>query len=394
MNGRNDEVEVEDVLARLEAMAARLDEQDAEIARLRAMAATTVSAPEASAAPASKVGRRAMLTKVVGATAAAAVLTVAKEATTAEAATRTTVLAGDGSNANVGLMAVPGGDDPAAFVPGPINAHGVIGGLRVPLPTAPLASGVLGLANTTVGVEGVTNSGYGVYGLSSSGPGMFAGSGSNIGLYANSVQSTGVFATAPVQAVWGRTTAGVGVFGQATATNGIGVYGAAPAAANTWAGYFEGNVFVTGRVFTAAGGILSASRQSDGSMRVLHSQDSTEPVIEAFGRGTLTAGRAVVDVDPDVAAASPGADYLVFVTEESEKGEAGGLYVAARQQGRFEVRARSGSGSGTFAYRVVARLKATSRGPSARPADSTAVKPQRRVDQPAPSLPTVDPKER
>ena len=117
-----------ELLARLEALALRLDEQAVEIAELKAekaeravgiarlTAQPAVSTPEA-VGTAKRVGRRGMLQKAVAATAAAALLTVAKEAPTTHAASRTTLLSGIGSAADVGLIATYGADDPLSYLP-------------------------------------------------------------------------------------------------------------------------------------------------------------------------------------------------------------------------------------------------------------------------------------
>ena len=205
-----------------------------------------------------------------------------------------------------------------------------------------------------VGVDGRSGSGYGVYGLSQSGPGVFGGSNSHYGVYANSNEGTGVFATAPQKAVWGRTVSatGIGVFGQATATGGKGVYGYAPTQPNTWAGYFEGNVYISGGLAGVAP-ISSMAQAPDGSLRTLYSMDSAEPVVEDFGESTLAQGQAVVTLDRDFAAVAEGGAYQVFLTEY---GDLGTLFVAGRTPTSFAVRSRTGA-SGGFGYRVVATRK-------------------------------------
>src|SRR6476619_7505307 len=102
------DVTMAELLARLEAMAARLDDQagqidelTAENAGLKAQMARLVPVvaepQQAHAVAEPREKRRGMLRKVLGATAAAALLTIAKEAATAEAAVRATSLSGTGS---------------------------------------------------------------------------------------------------------------------------------------------------------------------------------------------------------------------------------------------------------------------------------------------------------
>src|SRR5690349_2061598 len=87
-----------DLLARLEALTTRLDDLEVENDGLKAQVAR-LAMPWAEAGATDlgtthKVQRRGMLRTVLGATAAAAVLTVAKGATTAEAAGRGNVSTG------------------------------------------------------------------------------------------------------------------------------------------------------------------------------------------------------------------------------------------------------------------------------------------------------------
>jgi len=210
---------------------------------------------------------------------------------------------------------------------------------------------VAGTSPAGTGVRGNSTSGYGLFGVSQSGPGVFAGSISNAGVYADSGTSTGVFSTSTRTAVWGRSVAGTGVFGQAT-DRGVGVYGAS--AAPGWAGYFEGNVYVTGRV-VQAGAAASTATTTDGSTRTVYSVDSAEPLVEDVGEGTLAKGRAAVALDAEFAAVADGGAYHVFLTP---KGDCNGLYVASQTPAGFEVRElKGGAAALAFSYRVVAKRK-------------------------------------
>jgi len=217
--------------------------------------------------------------------------------------------------------------------------------------TAPsgATTGVLGRVSSPAGIA--------VRGIGGSGVGVFGGSGGNIGVYADSASSTAVFATSPARGVWGRTTAGIGVFAQATAGGTVqnrsyGLYAAAPGPG--WAGYFEGNVYVTGQVIQA-GAAASTATAADGSTRAVYSVDSAEPLVEDVGEGKLVGGRAEVKLDPDFAAIADGGTYQVFLTPE---GDSKGLYVTEKSPGGFVVREQqNGTASLAFAYRVVAKRK-------------------------------------
>ena len=415
MGELTDERAGEDVLARLAAMQARLDEQAAMVARL--MATTPGAASWATAPAEPRPGRRGMLTKALGATAAAALLAVAKEAAPAHADSRTTLTAGGASTNNYGILSTYGaGIDPATQVPAlGSTTHGVLGTYSAAGPSPTRKAGVTGIGSQSagvVGVQGVSTDAAGVFGKStaaegvfgestnhngvggtstnfsgvigiagSAGPGLGAPFGvvgtsiasvgmfgssmdnigvralstNNVGVFAESGANTGVYASSPARGVWGRTTNGIGVFGQATHANGFGVYGAAPTAPGTWAGYFEGHVYVSGGLANGAVS-TSAAPSPDGSLRTLYSVDSAEPVVEDFGEGQLVGGKADVMFDPEFAAVAGGSAYQVFLTEY---GDLGTLYVADRTPTRFEVRSRTGA-SGGFGYRVVAKRKGAS----------------------------------
>jgi hypothetical protein len=216
-------------------------------------------------------------------------------------------------------------------------------------------NGVAGRSNGAA-LRGDSTTGFGLYANSQSGVGAFGSSNTGFGVYANSNENTAVFATG-ARGVWGRATAGIGVLAQATASGTVqnrsfGLYAVAPAPG--WAGYFEGNVYVTGQVYTAGGGVLAPAQGSDGTTRALYSLDTAEPVVEDFGEGRLANGRAAVRLDSNFAAVADGSAYHVFLTEG---GDYGGLYVPKKDATGFEVRARDSAAAGTFSYRVVARRK-------------------------------------
>ena len=200
-------------------------------------------------------------------------------------------------------------------------------------------TGAYGTSNSGVGTIRISNQAAGVYGISTNGPGVYAASGAGPSVFAESSRT----------AVWGRSVAGAGVFGQAT-DNGIGVYGAA--GAGGWAGYFEGNVYVSGRM-TQAGAAASMATAADGSTRTLYSLDTAEPLVEDVGAGALADGRADVALDPSFAAVVAGDAYTVFLAEE---GDHRALFVEKKSPIGFTVRAKgSPTAGGTFGYRVLAR---------------------------------------
>jgi hypothetical protein len=124
-------------------------------------------------------------------------------------------------------------------------------------------TGVFGYTRATSGP------GYGVWGISDSSNGIgvygwgYASSGYNYGVYGESNSTSGVgvggWATSTTGnsiAIYGESysTGGIGVQGYASASSGItyGVYGLV-ASTNGWAGYFVGDVNVTGTLSKSAG---------------------------------------------------------------------------------------------------------------------------------------------
>ena len=180
----------------------------------------------------------------------------------------------------------------------------------------------------------------------------FGGSSGGFGFWGNSTTSAGIY---------GTSTTGPGV--RAESTNQFGLHAKGP----TWAGVFEGNVFVTGRVIAQGGVGASATA-------------TTRALAEDVGEATLTNGKATVALAEDFATAANG-DYRVFLTELADLG---GLFVGRKGPKEFEVRSR-GTGqvaaSGRFDYRVVAKTAGPRQAPLA-PPDLTTVKPAPPLPEP------------
>jgi len=138
----------------------------------------------------------------------------------------------------------------------------------------------------------------------------------------------------------------------ATSFSGTAIFAAA--GPPSFAGYFEGNVVISGSL--VGGGAKSAAvRHPDGSHRLLYSMESPECWFEDFGKGKLVRGRARVKLDRDFAAVVRTNNYYVFVTAE---GDSKGLYIGSKNQSGFEVREQqNGNSSVRFSYRIVAKRK-------------------------------------
>lgn len=390
------------VLARLEPLTSRLDEQAGTIAAQQARIAQLEGAlqrhPEdvpARAIPAgagsSTTSRRGLARRLFGVAVAATLLAVAKEPATAFAYGRGTTLGLGGSTANYGFVGTSGTSDPLTRLP-PLGAQafGLVGSSSAAAPSPAFSSAVAGFANEHGGLMGLSNSNVGVYGHSSSHTGVFGVSESNAGVYGQSQTHIGVYGLSTVTGVVGVGTSNSGVQGSSTygpgvycesSTNaglyatsgytgvfgtsaGIGVWGATSsgtaifgqAGGGGWAGHFAGNVYINGSLTVTGSFPKSAAvAHPDGSYRRMYCQEAPEPYFEDFGRAPLVNGQATIALDRDFAAVVNADDYLVFLTE---LGDSGGLYVVNQTPTSFTVQARAvGPKDAGFAYRLVSRRK-------------------------------------
>jgi hypothetical protein len=156
----------------------------------------------------------------------------------------------------------------------------------------------------------------------------------------------------------------VGVFADADLEHagdgvlGIGVLGTVFPPGKGFAGFFGGEVRITGNLsvggdLTALGAISANVSHPDGSLRRMYALESPESWFEDMGRAEVVAGRARVELDNEFAAMVQTNDYHVFLTPE---GDTQGLFVSTRTPVAFEVREQQGGTSNfTFSYRVVAK---------------------------------------
>jgi hypothetical protein len=236
-----------------------------------------------------------------------------------------------------------------AFVPGNAGVFGHAEAVNTPgvMGQHNTGTGVLGEA-AGIGVSGVS-AGVGVYGL------IVSGSGNTIAVYGyNGSDDPGPSAGAGGFGVYGLSAKGHGVVGAATTTGAAAVVGSVNGLAGAYAGVFFGPVVVEGD-FTVVGGAKSAAvPHPDGTHRRLYCMESPESWFEDFGKGQLECGQAEVTLDPDFAAVVHVDDYHVFLTGYNGQSD---LSVCERTSSGFQVRATSGTGSGAFSWRVVAKRK-------------------------------------
>jgi hypothetical protein len=229
-----------------------------------------------------------------------------------------------------------------------------------------LHAGVLGMAGTQPGVIGFSANNDGVQGISFNGAGVsgrtasFTSSGvtgvagiegppPGMGIPA----AAGVLGTASdAPGVIGTSNARIGVYGFSTGNAGV-----VGESVNSFAGYFAGNVVVTGDLFVAGAFNKKgcAVPFPDGTHRALYCMESPDLWFEDFGATKLRRGRATVKLDADFAKVIKRGDYHVFLTP---RGDCRGLYVRSQGGLSFEVRELAGGTSSVaFSYRIVGRRK-------------------------------------
>jgi hypothetical protein len=226
--------------------------------------------------------------------------------------------------------------------------------------------GVIGYSREGDGLEGATFTGTAIRAASFFGPGIDSISGALTGVRGvcgtqgpppqlpNLPNVAGVIGSADQRAgVIGTSNASIGVYGFSSGNAGV-----VGQSVNSFAGYFAGNVAVTGNL--TVGGVISPNPKlavmpfPDGTQRALYCMESPEVWFEDFGAGKLKRGRAVVKIDADFAKVIKRGDYRVFLTPE---GDCRGLY-ARRKANSFEVRELAdGKSSVAFSYRIVGRRK-------------------------------------
>jgi hypothetical protein len=201
--------------------------------------------------------------------------------------------------------------------------------------TSERGSGIFGFSRQAFGVHGDDRGAEfgqaGVMGTSVESAGVFGRSGNGIGVFGEHLP-VGLGTTPP---------AGIGVLGRAHPRDSRGVIGFSRAgigvggvSSSGFAGVFDGDVSVHGN-FTVTGAKSAAVSHPDGSVRALFAIESPQPWFEEFGRAQLTAGRTMVELDPDFVAVTETEDCHVFLTPE---GECGGMFVGERSRHGFEVR--------------------------------------------------------
>jgi hypothetical protein len=319
--------QIEELIGRLDALTTRLDQQatviavqQAEIERLRATPTLAAPIPVAKATPdpvehgrSATSNRRAAITRVLGATAAGALLALAKQPDLASADYRGTATGGGASTPNFGIAAIPGaGVDPTSLaVALGTTAHGVVGTLSTSPPSPTFNSGVLGLGVTATqyGVQGLSTDGVGTYGRSNTSFGAIGITASTIGGFAG-VSGTSAGATGATFGVSGTTSSNtngaVGVSGLALATSGIinGVQGETKSTANSSNGVFGLASATNGATNGVQGETKSSTSTATGVFGLASA--SSGITIGTWGRSTSSDSNAIGVFGEVTASGAPG----------------------------------------------------------------------------------------
>jgi hypothetical protein len=159
-------------------------------------------------------------------------------------------------------------------------------------------NGVQGTTISGAGVYGDSNNGYGVVGNSNSGAAVYGTSGTGVGVNGISDSHYGVYGVSSSNnGVYGQSTHGNGVFGTSGTGSGAGVYGTG----STWAGYFAGDVHVTGTCCSAGAGTYKIDDPTDPANRYLYHSAVESPDMMDIYNGNVTTddkGQATVTMPP------------------------------------------------------------------------------------------------
>jgi hypothetical protein len=262
------------------------------------------------------------------------------------------------------------------------TSAGAIGTYGEVLGSGVAGTGVKGFSPAGMGVNGISTSGTGVYGqvVNTTGPGT--------GVRGVGFQGSGMHGTATTGfGVLGQSSAGAGVFGDGTAPGGYGVFGRSTSGIGVFgtttsghAGYFNGNVTITGTLTLSGGAKSAAVPHPDGLHRRMYCVEATESWFEDIGRDRLVNGKAEVKLDPEFNAVVKGDNYFVFLTPHDAACK--GLAVTGKRSDSFTVQELlGGTGSGTFDYRIMAKRKDIA-GPRLEKVDLRKGPPQIKLPEP------------
>ncbi len=206
-------------------------------------------------------------------------------------------------------------------------------------------SGTGGATGNGVTGTGGSSSGYGVYGTGSTG---VYGSGTSYGIYGNSSSGIGVYASSGYTGIMAYGGTGYGVGGQST--NSYGVYGTGPTGvygsgssygvygySTNYAGYFSGNVYVTGNLTVAGTKSFIQPYPNDPTKEINYvSMEGADTKVFFDGEGQITNGVAVIQIPDDFkTVVSHQKPLIVTVTPN---GNPASLYVADKNYDTITIK--------------------------------------------------------
>ncbi|MDQ2783980.1 MAG: hypothetical protein M3Y58_03135 [Chloroflexota bacterium] len=255
------------------------------------------------------------------------------------------------------------------FYTGALDNHGDgIQGYTTNPDQAVSNAGVFGRNNDLegVGVFGEGPNGTGAFGDSASGSGVAGNSDSGTGVYGKSNTGIGVqgISTGGLYGVLGQSgnqPGAAGLIGIATNPNAI-AFGSVASGGATIAGYFNGNVIVTGS-FGVSGTKSAVVKDVAGDYRLMYCVEAPDSWFEDFGTGTITNGKASVTIDPGFGQFVHLNDYHVFLTEDGgthhhlsvQDKTSTGCTVGADQEIASLKGKKASDLNGTFSWRLVAK---------------------------------------
>ena len=211
----------------------------------------------------------------------------------------------------------------------------------------------LSSGNFAYGVVGKSHSNYdssaGVFGVNDAASGTGVLGRASIGVTGISSQSNGA-------GVAGSGYYGVEGFARATSSS-AGIYGGSNGT-GTYAGYFAGNVSITGTL--TIGGSKSAVVPIDSAgneWRKLYCEEAADVWFADYGSAALVNGRAHVELDPvflRTVTIDPTHPMLVFI---QPNGETAGTFVQKGMTGFDVIELAHGTSNAPFDYRIVARRR-------------------------------------
>jgi hypothetical protein len=216
------------------------------------------------------------------------------------------------------------------------------------------ATGIYGASTGGTAVYGHSDTGAGVSGSSTSDKGVAAHSDSGYGIYASSTSGTGIYgASTGGTAVSGNSNAGVGVWGFSSSNTGTigasdsadGVYGESNTGnaihgvspGGNWAGYFEGNVNVTGTCCAMSEAYTRIDDPVDPANKYLN-----QPLVQSADLSSVINGNITLNSNGEATVAVPAwfeastGDYRYSLTAVGAPGP--DLYIARKLAGnQFKI---------------------------------------------------------